>query len=148
MANTQQGSQAQQPAQGARQGQRRVRGAQQGGGQQEQPLLPAQNQGLIDLLAVMNPYTMDNVSEMDFWVRNPDPTVSANNTFRSMEVKIEKEYPGTWDFKGQPRKVNLALRVKYRYPVRAKDDYGNRTGEVLSWITDYLLVGYEDSGPG
>jgi len=138
MAKTQRGSQAQPPAQGA----------QPGGGQQEQPLLPAQNQGLIDLLAVMNPYTMDNVSEMDFWVRNPNPAISANNTFRSMEVEIEKEYPGSWDFKGQPRKVNLALRIKYRYPVRAKDNFGNRTGAVLSWVTDYLLVGYEDSGPG
>jgi hypothetical protein len=117
------------------------------GARQAQPLLPAQNQGMLELLAVMNPYTMDQVGEMDFWVRNPNPTIADDNTFRNMEIEIEKEYPGSWDFKGQPRKVNLALRIKYRYPVREKDNYGNRTGEIRSWITDYLLVGFEDSGP-
>jgi hypothetical protein len=115
--------------------------------QQEQPMLPARDEGLLELLTVMNPYTMDDVSEMDFWVRNPDPTDSAKNTFRNMEVEIEKEYPGGWDFKGQSRKVNLALRIKYRYPVRDRDANGNRTGKIRSWITDYLLVGFEDSGP-
>jgi hypothetical protein len=120
-----------------------------GGAPAPQPLTagPAPNEGLVDLLTVMNPYTMDVIGEMDFWGRNPNPTNSAGNTLRNMEVEIEKEYPGGWEFKGQMRKVNLALRIKYRYPVRARDQYGNRTGAVLSWITDYLLVGFEDSGP-
>jgi hypothetical protein len=117
------------------------------GAQPEQPLRPADQQGLLELLTVMNPYTMDDVTEMDFWVRNPNPAHQADNTFQNMEVEIEKEYPGGWDFKGQSRKVNLALRIKYRYPVRAKDANGNRTGAIRSWITDYLLVGFEDSGP-
>ena len=116
---------------------------------EQQPLIagPADGQGLLELLALMNPYTTGMPEEMDFWVSNPDPANRAANTFRNMHMEIEKNYPGSWDFKGAPQKVNLALRIKYRYPVRAKDAQGNRTGPVLSWITDYMLVGFEDSGP-
>ena len=132
MANAQKGEPSPPPAQNA---------------QGELLMLPAEKEGRLELLTVMNPYTMDEVSEMDFWVRNPDPTDRTKNIFRNMEVEIEKEYPGGWDFKGQSRKVNLALRIKYRYPVRDRDANGNRTGAIRSWITDYLLLGFEDSGP-
>src|SRR5712692_3122481 len=57
--------------------------------------------------------------------------------FLEMETR-EGEYL-SWQFKELPRGVKRALRIEYRHPVRDK----NPPHEILSWVTDHLLVGYE-----
>ncbi len=55
---------------------------------------------------------------------------------------MDKYGTGDWAFKGQPRRIDTALRIAYRWA--KKDDDGN----FICWITDYLLIGYEGSNGG
>ena len=93
-------------------------------------------QELGELLCRLNPYTPD----MDIYVGNPDPKTIAND-YKQIELEVESGYPGEWRFKGQAQRINTAGRIRYRYPMRDK------TGKVLYWKDDYLLVGYEGAGP-
>jgi hypothetical protein len=57
-------------------------------------------------------------------------------------MEMDKYRTGDWAFKGQPRRIDTALRIAYRW---AKyDDHGH----FICWITDYLLIGYEGSNGG
>jgi hypothetical protein len=55
---------------------------------------------------------------------------------------MDKYGTGDWSFKGQPRRVDTALRIAYRWAKKDKD------GKFICWITDYLLIGYEGSNGG
>lgn len=100
-------------------------------------------QKLGDLICKLNPYS----HEMDIFVGDPvgDP---AKVDFKHTSVEIDTQYPGSWDFKQTPHRINTALRIKYRYPVRKKKADGTHDpqGKILYWLEDYLLVGYEGAG--
>jgi len=55
-------------------------------------------------------------------------------------MEMDRYGTGDWAFKGQPRRVDTALRIAYRW----KKVVGGQT----LWITDYLLIGYEGSNGG
>jgi hypothetical protein len=57
-------------------------------------------------------------------------------------MEMDRYGTGDWSFKGQPRRVDMALRIAYRW---AKKD---KCGNFICWITDYLLIGYEGSNGG
>lgn len=104
--------------------------------------------GLISLMARMNPYTSGKIRDMDLYIDSP--TSGKRRGHRSqIEMELDGDYPGEWNFKGQPQKINRVLRIKYRCKVRKKDAYGNQdpNDPVLYWMTAYLLVGFEDGGP-
>jgi hypothetical protein len=103
---------------------------------------------LAVLLARQNPYTSGQVDDMDLYLRpvNPDDGDGAQGS--QIELEIDGDYPGEWNFKGQPQKLNRVIRLKYRCKVRAKDASGNQpaNGAVQYWMTAYLLIGFEDGG--
>ena len=105
-------------------------------------------QGFVELVARMNPYTSGGVDDMDLYIGHPTEGTSAPDPSQ-IEMELDGDYPGEWNFKGQPQKLNRVLRIKYRCKVRRKDAAGNQnTGDpVLYWMTAYLLVGFEDGGP-
>lgn len=53
---------------------------------------------------------------------------------------MDKYGTGDWAFKGQPRRIDTALRIAYRWK--------KVVGDQTVWITDYLLIGYEGSNGG
>jgi hypothetical protein len=57
-------------------------------------------------------------------------------------MEMDKYGTGDWAFKGQPRRIDTALRIAYRWAKRDKH------GHFICWITDYLLIGYEGSNGG
>ena len=73
----------------------------------------------------------------------PAPTPAAHPPAATcIWMEMDKYGTGDWAFKGQPRRIDTALRIAYRW---AKlDDNGN----FICWITDYLLIGYEGSNGG
>lgn len=82
------------------------------------------------LIHTLNPYSQD----MDL---NCMPTPGAPDvTVQNFQVEID-DYQGEWTFKNQMQKVERALRITYRYPLKDKD--GNPNG---LWATEHLLVGY------
>jgi len=93
------------------------------------------------LIVLLNPYTQDSArtGPMDIYVGNPSPATIPND-YSQVELEVDTNYPGTWNFKGEAQRINTAARIRYRYPV--KDSAGN----VAYWIDDYLLVGFEGSG--
>jgi hypothetical protein len=58
-------------------------------------------------------------------------------------VEEDDKYSADWMFKGQPQKINKAIRITYRYEKRDKN--GSGLGYL---VTDYLLVGFEGSAGG
>src|SRR6266404_2192022 len=67
----------------------------------------------------------------------PPPTPQPDATCIWMEM--DRYGTGDWSFKGQQRRVDMALRIAYRWAKKDKDD------KIICWITDYLLIGYEGS---
>jgi hypothetical protein len=104
-------------------------------------------QGLGKLLCDLNPYTgrTNPVSgrktgEMDIYVDAPANGATAPD-LSQVEIEVDTQYPGNWEFKGASHRINTSARIRYRYPVMDA-----ATGKVVYWIDDYLLVGYEGAG--
>ena len=107
------------------------------------------NEFISELINSHNPYTTDNMTDMNIYTGNSDFSRWADNKTNQIEVEVDGPYtmPKEWYFKGLPQHINKALRIKYRYkavnlgmrPQRAqiKPDH---------WITAYMLIGYEDGG--
>jgi hypothetical protein len=55
-----------------------------------------------------------------------------------MEVEVDNS-PIEWGFREEPHSIIKALRIRYRYPSL------NAQREVLYWVSEHLLVGYEGS---
>lgn len=55
-------------------------------------------------------------------------------------MEMDRYGTGDWAFKGQPRRIDTALRIAYRWK--------KVVGDQTVWITDYLLIGYEGSNGG
>jgi hypothetical protein len=112
------------------------------------PMPAAMAQNLGNLIDALNPYTGINragynpTGEMDIYAGNPAPTIPPTGTIGQVEIEVDTRYPGEWSFKGQPQKINKAVRIRYRFPVL--DSQGN----PLYWIDDYLLIGYEGANGG
>lgn len=102
--------------------------------------------GLAALIAQQNPYTSGQVDDMDIHIRPAHSTDTDGAQGSQVEMEIDGGYPGDWNFKGQPQKINRVLRVKYRCKVRNKDATGGQptSGAVQYWMTAYLLIGFED----
>lgn len=71
----------------------------------------------------------------------PTPTSAAQTPDATcIWMEMDKYGTGDWNFKGQPHRVAMALRIAYRWK-KVVD------GQTF-WITDYLLIGYEGSNGG
>jgi hypothetical protein len=116
------------------------------------PTGPSGMQGLLELIAQQNPYTSGLTDDMDFYIsaatNNPPGPTGQDKGIPQIELEIDGNYPGTWDFKGQPQKIARALKIKYRCKVRKSPSGSpNPNNDVLYWMTAYLVVGFEDGGP-
>src|SRR5215469_14956768 len=106
-------------------------------------------EALGKLVVSPNPYT--KAALMHFGNGTPKADVKAAenaaaqvNGNAQFELEVADNYSELWNFKGEPQKVNRAVRIKYRWP---KLDDGDST-KILYWVTDYLLVGFEGTGGG
>jgi hypothetical protein len=103
-----------------------------------------------NLILRLNPYTNRTIPDtipprstggMDIYLRNTHPTGTHPHALADAEVELEGPYLQDWSFKGQPQKVGMAARIKYRYPVT------DSTG-TLYYVDDYLLIGFQGSMGG
>jgi hypothetical protein len=106
------------------------------------------SEGITALINSHNPYTSDDMMEMNIYTGNPDFDNWADNKTSQIEVEVDGPYatPKEWYFKSLPQQINKALRIKYRYRAR---DLGKPNRPLLGlphWITAYMLIGYEDGG--
>jgi hypothetical protein len=60
-----------------------------------------------------------------------------------VRLETDTKYQSEWLFKGQPHRVGKAVRVRYRFPVM--DAAGVN---VVHWVEDHLLIGFEGSNSG
>jgi hypothetical protein len=110
---------------------------------------------LGELICRLNPYTelpFDKTSNMQTGKMEvgtlPKPTgnyttnSAQTDTIACIEIEVERNYAAQWTFKGQTQTVKAAFRIPYRFQVRDK------SGNVLYWQTEYLLVGYAGSDGG
>ncbi len=101
---------------------------------------------LGNLIIKMNPYIHGPLDSMDphmfvdaFDIHTSPPSSPPSPPDpRQVWMEMDTRYPGEWTFKGQPHRINTALRIAYRW-ARRKDGI---------WITDYLMIGYEGSNGG
>lgn len=115
------------------------------------PIPAAMAQDLGDLINTLNPYT-DNTQPqrgaltggMDIYTADAiaAPPVPAGTHRDRIMVEVDSKYPGEWIFKGEPQRINKAVRIRYRFPV--VDGNGN----LLYWVEDYLLIGFEGANGG
>ena len=68
--------------------------------------------------------------------------------YRKSNCRWTPTIRGEWTFKGQPQKINKAVRILYRYPVLGPPAGQPPTRPVLYYVEDYLLIGFEGSGAG
>jgi hypothetical protein len=117
----------------------------------------AQNDDLGSLISLLNPYTNNkqtskggqSTGDWDVYMSNPTPTPggASGATIAQIQLQVDANYPGEWTFKGEPQKINKAVRILYRYPVM--DPASTAAHPIVSyWIEDYLLIGFEGSGAG
>ena len=104
------------------------------------------------LIIKMNPYASGTMEPHTFL---PAPPTGATGATRVDPVRPSAAQPpdatciwmemdrygvGDWNFKGQPRRVAMGLRIAYRWKKVV-------AGQTV-WITKYLLIGYEGSNGG
>lgn len=104
-------------------------------------------QDLGNLILRLNPYTNRDLPDSDPTLvagpMNIYLNQSASGTtpdVSQIEVELDGPYRQEWTFKGEPQKVGMAYRIKYRFPVYRKDDSGKTP---LYWLEDYVLIGFE-----
>jgi hypothetical protein len=99
---------------------------------------------LGNLILNLNPYTNKDIpdtnpqrtiGQMDPYV-NAAPVVPPAGNINQMEVELDGPYRQEWTFKGEPQKVGMAYRIKYRFPV-------NTPAGNLYYLEDYILIGFE-----
>jgi hypothetical protein len=107
-------------------------------------------QDLGNLILSLNPYTNRDIPESDPLQRTGDMDpycgnpVSGEGDISRIEVEPDGPYRQEWTFKGEPQKVGMAYRIKYRFPVTKK--VGKNT--LTYWLEDYLLIGFEGAMGG
>ena len=109
---------------------------------------------LGNLILGLNPYTNRNVphtnptqtvGNMDPYCTNPNPGSAGN--INQIEVEADGPYRQEWTFKGEPQKVGMAYRIKYRFPV-TKPSTTPGGSAITVWLEDYMLIGFEGSMGG
>ena len=103
---------------------------------------------LGEIIRKLNPYTNKRnkdtgqlTGEMELYVNGTRQTFLPTGSNTNIGLEMEGPYRQEWTFKGQPQKVGMAARIKYRYPVQNEK-------EVLFWVEDYLLIGFQGSMGG
>ncbi len=111
------------------------------------------------LIIMMNPYAGGSMEPHTFFAATPPsvpPTTTPGATpsppiptpapqpsdAACIWMEMDRYGVGDWSFKGQPRRVDMGLRIAYRWAKKDKE------GKFMCWITDYLLIGYEGSNGG
>ena len=118
------------------------------------------------LIIMMNPYAGGVMEPRTFLAEPPPPPPSSTSGATPMPpttttgaaptptpaahppdatciwMEMDKYGTGDWAFKSQPHRIDTALRIAYRWPMKDK------AGNFICWITDYLLIGYEGSNGG
>jgi hypothetical protein len=107
---------------------------------------PRSLDGLKELIAKQNPYTSGQVDDMDIHIWPPNPDDPNGDQGSGIELELDADYPGEWNFKGVPQKLNKVLRLKYRCKVRKGGQDQDPADPVDYWMTAYLLIGFEDGG--
>jgi hypothetical protein len=106
---------------------------------------------LGDLILRLNPYTNKIIpysnpqlttGDMDPYCRTIVPIPAGQDNIDEIEVESDGPYRQEWVFKGEPQRVGMAYRIKYRYPVN------DAQGNARYWLEDYLLIGFEGSMGG
>jgi hypothetical protein len=97
-----------------------------GGTMEPNTFLPAQSSSVATTTTPGSPPTSASAAQ------TPDATC--------IWMEMDRYGTGDWAFKGQPRRIDTALRIAYRWK--------KVVGDQTFWITDYLLVGYEGSNGG
>jgi hypothetical protein len=107
------------------------------------------------LIIMMNPYAGGTMEPHTFLQAPPNSATGATGATPSQAGPTPAAQPsdatciwmeadrygvGDWNFKGQPHRVALGLRIAYRWKKVV-------AGQTV-WITDYLLIGYEGSNGG
>lgn len=109
----------------------------------------AQADDLGNLILNLNPYIRDipytrlKVERIDVYCRqapppplpHPPPPPAPPVAIPNISYEMDGPYAQDWNFRNQPLKIGMAIRICVRYEV--KDHHGNS-----SWVEDYLLVGY------
>ncbi|HZU88553.1 MAG TPA: hypothetical protein VE993_04780, partial [Stellaceae bacterium] len=65
--------------------------------------------GLAELIASQNPYTTGQVEDMDIHILPPTGNAGmqqADQEASQIDMEMDGGYPGSWDFKGVPQKLN------------------------------------------
>ena len=109
----------------------------------------SQAEHLGKLILGLNPYTnreMPNTTlvagEMDIYCNSSGPGITTTPDVSQIQVELDGPYRQEWTFKGEPQKVGMAYRIKYRFPMSRKSA-GGKTDEPLYWLEDYVLIGFE-----
>jgi hypothetical protein len=104
---------------------------------------------LGQLILGLNPYTNKNnkdteqsTGELELYADETRQPTLSDPPIANVGVETDGPYRQEWTFKGQPQKVGMAARIKYRYPVR------DERGGTLFWVDDYLLIGFQGSMGG
>jgi hypothetical protein len=111
----------------------------------------AQADDLGNLILNLNPYTHRHilgsglkVGRIDVYCRQlpPDPEPTSPPTsppapvvIRNMSYEMDGPYAQDWNFRNQPQRIGMAVRICVRYEII--DHQGDS-----SWVEDFLLVGY------
>jgi hypothetical protein len=87
---------------------------------------------------------------MDLYCRDPNPqALAGTDNINQIVVEGDGPYRQEWTFKGEPQRIGMAYRIKYRYQVSQKNPLqGAPTIPVPLWIEDYILIGFEGSMGG
>jgi hypothetical protein len=80
---------------------------------------------LGELIRKLNPYTNkqnrqtgQSTGEMQLFFDNTEQSSVSADSPTILGVEMEGPYRQEWTFKGQPQRVGMAARIKYRYPVQ------------------------------
>jgi hypothetical protein len=109
-----------------------------------------QNTDLGQLILQLNPYTNRAIpytglttGRIDIYCRqlppdpepDPPPPTPPKIVIRNMSYEMDGPYAQDWNFRNQPQRIGMAVRICVRYEII--DHHGDS-----SWVEDFLLVGY------
>jgi hypothetical protein len=92
------------------------------------------------LIEKLNPFTSGETGSMRFDTSADVHKIApgAGSDLAKFDLELDS-YSLEWVFKGLPNRIQRAVRLRYRRPVKDRD------GQPLYWVTDFLLIGYEGS---
>lgn len=103
---------------------------------------------LGNLILRLNPYTNRDIPDSDppLVAGGMDPYLNSPSRGKTPPISARLRWNWTarqeWTFKGEPQKVGMAYRIKYRFPVYQQPAQGQQP-QPLYWLEDYVLIGFE-----